>query len=174
MEGRIKKKDNFSYLTVALLLLLLCAALADQFSSYIGHRFVEVGEESLRNVECTVDAAAILEEEGLTWAQSSVHINAWIGSFDKASMVERYLKERCDVALDEVGDTLVYVISTTNSGPSSPSDVALVDSLPAGVTFVDATNSGTESGGVTVYYKTGFDAGPEGWEETNRRARQWS
>jgi HAD superfamily hydrolase (TIGR01484 family) len=58
----------------------------------------------------------ILEEEGLTWAQSSVHINAWIGEFDKASMVERYLRERCDTSLDDAGDTLAYAGDSKNDG----------------------------------------------------------
>lgn len=59
---------------------------------------------------------AILEEEGLSVAQSSVHINAWIGSFDKATMVERYLKERCGTSLDREGERLAYAGDSKNDG----------------------------------------------------------
>lgn len=68
---------------------------------------------------CDDDAArirAILEEEGLTVAQSSVHINAWFGAFDKASMVERYLNEREGTSLDALGHTLVYAGDSKNDG----------------------------------------------------------
>ena len=49
------------------------------------------------------------------------------------------------------GDTLVYVMTWTNQGPSDLSSVEALDSLPGGVTFVDATNGGTESGGVVTW-----------------------
>ena len=59
---------------------------------------------------------AILDDEGITWAQSSVHINAWIGQFDKASMVDRYLREVEDTSLDDAASTLVYAGDSTNDG----------------------------------------------------------
>lgn len=59
---------------------------------------------------------AILVEEGLSVAQSSVHINAWIGSFDKATMVERYLEERCGTSLHREGHALAYAGDSKNDG----------------------------------------------------------
>lgn len=59
---------------------------------------------------------AILDDEGITWAQSSVHINAWIGAFDKASMVDRYLTEVEHTSLVDAADKLVYVGDSTNDG----------------------------------------------------------
>jgi HAD superfamily hydrolase (TIGR01484 family) len=59
---------------------------------------------------------ALLEEDGLTTAQSSVHVNAWIGRFDKSSMVERYLRERRGTSLGELGSTLLYVGDSKNDG----------------------------------------------------------
>lgn len=59
---------------------------------------------------------AILLEEGLSVAQSSVHINAWFGSFDKATMVERYLRERCGTSLKEQGEALLYAGDSKNDG----------------------------------------------------------
>src|SRR5690606_13372717 len=53
---------------------------------------------------------ALLEEEGLTVAQSSVHINAWLGDFDKATMSERLCAHH-GVPLD---DGAVYVGDSVN------------------------------------------------------------
>ena len=49
------------------------------------------------------------------------------------------------------GDTLVYVITTSNAGPSAVSDAAVADTLPTGATFVSATNSGAASSGVVTW-----------------------
>lgn len=58
----------------------------------------------------------ILTEEGLKVAQSSVHINAWFGHFDKATMVQRYLQDRADTSLESLGQRLVYVGDSKNDG----------------------------------------------------------
>src|SRR5207244_908954 len=42
--------------------------------------------------------------------------------------------------------SITYTIVTTNNGPSAASNVAVTDTLPAGVSFVSADNDGTESG----------------------------
>jgi hypothetical protein len=63
---------------------------------------------------------AMLEEDGLTTAQSSVHINAWKvgphGAFDKASMVDRLLHERFGTSLAVAAKRMVYVGDSTNDG----------------------------------------------------------
>lgn len=63
---------------------------------------------------------AILHEEGLTTAQSSVHVNAWKvgphGPFDKASMVDRVLRQRFGTSLDAASATLCYVGDSQNDG----------------------------------------------------------
>ena len=62
----------------------------------------------------------ILHEEGLTTAQSSVHVNAWKvgphGPFDKATMVDRMLREHCQTSLDAASATLCYVGDSANDG----------------------------------------------------------
>lgn len=45
-----------------------------------------------------------------------------------------------------VGDTITYTLKVVNNGTSPAQDVRLVDVLPAGVTFVSASNSCTRSG----------------------------
>lgn len=59
---------------------------------------------------------SILVEHGLTVAQSSVHINAWYGVFDKAAMVARYLEDIEGISLDDAAPTMVYVGDSTNDG----------------------------------------------------------
>lgn len=59
----------------------------------------------------------ILARHGLVVAQSSVHINAWFGAFDKATMVDRYLQEVCQTSLAAQAKTLVYVGDSKNDGP---------------------------------------------------------
>jgi uncharacterized repeat protein (TIGR01451 family) len=50
-----------------------------------------------------------------------------------------------------VADTLTYVVTTTNLGPNTAYDVVVRDSLPAGVTFVSASRSGTVLNGVVTW-----------------------
>src|SRR5207244_1295639 len=47
--------------------------------------------------------------------------------------------------------SISYTIVTTNNGPSVASNVAVVDTLPAGVIFVSADNGGTESAGIVTW-----------------------
>ena len=69
---------------------------------------------------CDEDAAqirAILRDHGLTVVQSSVHINAFFGAFDKAQMVNRYLREVCATTLPDAAPTLAYVGDSKNDAP---------------------------------------------------------
>jgi len=63
---------------------------------------------------------ALLEEGGLATARSSVHINAWKvgphGPFDKATMLDRVLRQVVGHSLDEAAPTLCYVGDSTNDG----------------------------------------------------------
>ena len=57
------------------------------------------------------------------------------------------------------GDTLTYVVTVSNAGPSAATAVALVDSLPSGVVFVSATNGAAHAGGVVTWPTFGLAAG---------------
>ena len=63
------------------------------------------------------DARAIRElcaARGLQVAQSSVHINAWFGDFDKASMVRRYLEEVRGERAADGARTMAYAGDSKN------------------------------------------------------------
>ena len=47
--------------------------------------------------------------------------------------------------------TIANTIVTANGGPSPATAVVVRDTLPAGVSFVSATNGGTEAGGVVTW-----------------------
>ena len=55
---------------------------------------------------------AQLQARGLTVARSSVHINAWVGEYGKAQMVEKLLRRR-KIALDQCA----YAGDSRNDGP---------------------------------------------------------
>lgn len=49
------------------------------------------------------------------------------------------------------GSNITYTITTTNNGPSTATNVAIKDTLPSGVTFVSASDSGTVASGVVSW-----------------------
>ncbi|MGI9627863.1 MAG: OmpA family protein, partial [Longimicrobiales bacterium] len=49
------------------------------------------------------------------------------------------------------GDTVVYVIETTGLQPGTTNGLAVVDSLPVGATFIEATRGGLHEGGVVSW-----------------------
>ena len=60
------------------------------------------------------------------------------------------------------GDTVVYTVTLTNSGPSTAPGVILTDVLPAGLTFVSATldgQAGVESGGTITFPSVNIASG---------------
>lgn len=57
---------------------------------------------------------------------------------------------------------LVYTISYWNAGPTAALNVVLTDPLPAGASFVSATNGGTFSGGTVTWKLGNVNAGEGG------------
>ena len=51
----------------------------------------------------------------------------------------------------DAGQNLTYTITVTNNGPSDASAVVAQDTLPAGVTFVFASNGGSAAAGVVTW-----------------------
>src|SRR5204862_6298697 len=75
-----------------------------------------------------------------------------------ASRVTTVVGEIADLAVAKTGPATVvavnpitYTITVTNNGPSDASAVVVQDTLPAGVTFVSASNGGTATAGVVTW-----------------------
>src|SRR5439155_751752 len=74
------------------------------------------------------------------------------------SRVTTTVMEIADLTVTKTGpatvnaaQNLTYTITVTNNGPSSASTVVVRDTLPGNVTFVSASNGGTEAGGVDTW-----------------------
>ncbi len=65
-----------------------------------------------------VDALeAILQAHGVTAVRSSVHVNCWIGDFDKRSAVAAFLREQWNEKLEATDPRYVYVGDSFNDAP---------------------------------------------------------
>ena len=62
------------------------------------------------------------------------------------------------------GDTLIYTLAYENTGNDQATGVTLEDHLPADVTFVSASGSATESGGIVSWNLSMIPAGQTGSE----------
>lgn len=60
---------------------------------------------------------AIMEGEGLTAKVSSIHVNGWIGRYDKLGMSRRFLAEAFDIDLDRERDRFVFAGDSPNDAP---------------------------------------------------------
>lgn len=60
---------------------------------------------------------AIAEEEGAIAKVSSIHVNVWMGKYDKLSMAERFLSERFGWDPSAEGDRVVFVGDSPNDEP---------------------------------------------------------
>jgi uncharacterized repeat protein (TIGR01451 family) len=84
--------------------------------------------------------------------------SAFVGSTMLGEDSVRVTVGTADIVVTKTGpatiaaqDTIVYAIRTQNAGPNTGYRVLLRDSLPAGVTFVSATRSGTHAGGIVTW-----------------------
>jgi uncharacterized repeat protein (TIGR01451 family) len=127
-----------------------------------------VGASVTRTVTVTVDSPAAAGVDDITntatVADDGTHgpdTSTGNNTATDTDVLEAYpdLTITKDDGLTEVmpGDTVVYTLTITNVGDQDATGVAVTDTLPAGVTFVDASDGGTESGGV-VSWPT-FDLG---------------
>lgn len=59
----------------------------------------------------------LLRARGVTAVRSSVHVNCWLGAFDKRSAVERFLQEAWGWRLEREDGRLVYLGDSFNDAP---------------------------------------------------------
>ena len=70
-----------------------------------------LGNEQVRKV---VD---LLHDHGLTVKVSSIHVNAWFGSYDKLTMTRRLVREQFGIDLEAERDRLAFVGDSPNDEP---------------------------------------------------------
>jgi hydroxymethylpyrimidine pyrophosphatase-like HAD family hydrolase len=59
----------------------------------------------------------ILEEKGATTKVSSIHVNAWFGSYDKLTMTRKCLKDLFAIDMDEANDQILFTGDSPNDSP---------------------------------------------------------
>jgi len=75
----------------------------------------------------SVDAICrILQEEGVRFKVSSIHVNFWQGEFDKMTGVRRFLSDEDGLSFDAVSETAVFI-------GDSPNDEPLFEAFPHSV-----------------------------------------
>ncbi|MBI3452507.1 MAG: HAD-IIB family hydrolase [Rhodospirillales bacterium] len=67
--------------------------------------------------EAVARIAALMEEAGLTAKVSSVHVNGWIGRYDKLSMTRILMREAFDIDLDSQKDRFAFLGDSPNDAP---------------------------------------------------------
>jgi HAD superfamily hydrolase (TIGR01484 family) len=63
------------------------------------------------------DICRILEEEGVQFKVSSIHVNFWRGRFDKMTGVRRYLSEQEGRTFQSVAETALFIGDSPNDEP---------------------------------------------------------
>jgi len=86
-------------------------------------RFTEVDLAVDYNEDVKLGAVAaqrlesFLQRRGVQAVRSSVHVNAWVGRFDKASMVRRFLWKEWGTRLGKHDSSFVYIGDSFNDAP---------------------------------------------------------
>ncbi len=60
---------------------------------------------------------AIMEAAGLTAKISSIHVNGWLGEYDKLSTTRLFMREAFSINLDEMKDEFVFIGDSPNDAP---------------------------------------------------------
>lgn len=82
---------------------------------------VDIAVDYNEEIQLGTEAAGRIEElfraRGVNAVRSSVHVNAWIGRFDKAVAVRRFLKREWKEELETDDDRWVYLGDSFNDAP---------------------------------------------------------
>jgi hydroxymethylpyrimidine pyrophosphatase-like HAD family hydrolase len=63
------------------------------------------------------DICTLLAEEGVIFKVSSIHVNFWLGAFDKLSGVRLYLSRQAGTVLDDVDQRSLFIGDSPNDEP---------------------------------------------------------
>ena len=94
-----------------------CAVASDQFC-----RLYDLAIDFCEDVPAlpasAVDRiAALMQEAGMTAKVSSIHVNGWLGDWDKLAMARLRLAERFGLDLEQEADCMVFVGDSPNDAP---------------------------------------------------------
>lgn len=68
-------------------------------------------------LEAVDEICRILSEEKVSFRVSSIHVNYWVGSFDKLSCLRRFLQEQGRGTLEALADQLMFIGDSPNDEP---------------------------------------------------------
>lgn len=89
----------------------------DQFSRMYDLALDFAEEDPVLPLEAAVRVKEIAEEEGAVAKVSSIHVNVWMGSYDKLSMAERFLSRRFGWRTGTDDGQVVFVGDSPNDEP---------------------------------------------------------
>ncbi|VBB38840.1 HAD-superfamily hydrolase, subfamily IIB [uncultured Spirochaetota bacterium] len=94
-----------------------CRVARDQFARLYDLAIDFAEEEPVLHLSDAMKIKRICEEEGLRAKVSSIHVNAWMGDYDKLDMARRYLTER--FGYDDARDrgSVLFVGDSPNDEP---------------------------------------------------------
>jgi hypothetical protein len=94
-----------------------CRLSRDQFSRLYDIAIDFAEEEPVLPLAAALKIKAICEEEGLKAKVSSIHVNAWLGAYDKLGMARRYLAERFGYDDDADRKAVLFAGDSPNDEP---------------------------------------------------------
>lgn len=89
----------------------------DQFARMFDLALDFAEEEPILSLSDALRVKKIAEEEGAVAKVSSIHVNVWMGSYDKLSMAERFLTDRFGWDAGTELDRVVFVGDSPNDEP---------------------------------------------------------
>lgn len=78
---------------------------------------IDYAEAADLDLKETERIESFLAKRGVTAVRSSVHVNCWLGGFDKRTAVEAFLKERWQTSIKKTERRFVYVGDSFNDEP---------------------------------------------------------
>jgi len=89
----------------------------DQFSRLFDIALDFAEEDPILPLSVAQRVKTIAEEEGAIAKVSSIHINVWMGNYDKLSMVERFLSKRFDWKAGAGDREVIFIGDSPNDEP---------------------------------------------------------
>lgn len=94
-----------------------CAVASDQFCRWYDLA-IDFCEDVPALPAAAIDrVAALMQEAGMVAKISSIHVNGWLGEWDKLTMTRNVLQELYDIDLDQAAMHILFVGDSPNDAP---------------------------------------------------------